>query len=122
MSTTFEATETVTEPFYIWFKSNNKAYENQMYLKDQNGDVIFERTSMTNNTEYRDTFDLAPGCYTFEMFDSDHDGIGYWYSNIPTTSGGEGETNGLLQIMRQRRSQDPCQTKIWQLRPCYFAS
>ncbi len=100
MSTTFEAPITVEQPFYIYFKTNNKAYENDMYLKDSDGNVIFERTSFTNNTEYRDTFELATGCYTLEVYDSDHDGLGYWYSNIPTSSGGEGETNGTLHMRK----------------------
>lgn len=89
----FEPAPSVNEPFYIWFKTNNKASENELYLKNDQGDVIFSRTNLTNSTEYKDTFDLEPGCYTLELFDSDHDGLGFWYSNQV-----EGETTGYLRL------------------------
>lgn len=96
----FEATPVYNEPFYIWFKTNNKANENQLYLKDEDGNVIFSRTSLTNNTEYKDTFDLEPGCYTVELYDSDHDGLGFWYSSQV-----EGETTGFLRLRQINPSQ-----------------
>ena len=73
----FEPTQSVDDPFYIWFKTNNKANENEIYLKDVNGTTIWSRTSLANTTEYRDTFQLEPGCYSLELYDSDHDGIGF---------------------------------------------
>lgn len=94
----FEPSPVINEPFYIWFKTNNKAVENDLFLKDGDGNIIFSRTDLTNTTEYKDTFYLAEGCYTVEITDSDHDGIGFWYSAIPTTSGGEGETSGFLRL------------------------
>lgn len=99
-TTTFEAAPHINDPFYIWFKTNNKASENQLYLKDSDGNVVFERTSLANSTEYKDTMNLDPGCYTLEVYDSDHDGLGFWYSNIPVSSGGEGETYGFLRLRK----------------------
>jgi hypothetical protein len=89
----FEATEVYNDPFYIWFMTNNKASENQLYLKDEDGNVIFSRTSLTNTTEYKDTMYLSPGCYTVELYDTDHDGLGFWYSSQV-----EGETSGFLRL------------------------
>ncbi len=97
-STTFDAPDAILVPFYIWFKTNNKAIENDIWLLDDQGDTVFSRFSLTNSTEYKDTMNLPAGCYTLEVYDTDHDGLGYWYSNIPTTSGGEGETNGFLRL------------------------
>lgn len=94
-SVNFEASPVINDPFYIWFKTNNKANENEIYLKDQNGDVIYSRTSLTNNTDYKDTLDLPEGCYTLELYDSDHDGIGFWYS-----AAAEGETSGFLRLRK----------------------
>ncbi|MBD3636858.1 MAG: T9SS type A sorting domain-containing protein [Crocinitomicaceae bacterium] len=89
----FEATPVYNEPFYIWFKTNNKAFENKLYLKDEDGNVIFSRTSLTNNTEYKDTMYLPQGCYTLEVTDSDNDGLSFWYSSQV-----EGETAGFLRL------------------------
>ncbi len=94
-SVKFEAAPVINDLFYIWFKTNNKASENEIYLKDQNGDVIYSRTSLTNTTEYKDTMDLPTGCYTLELYDSDHDGLGFWYSATA-----EGETSGFLRLRK----------------------
>ena len=91
----FTSPDVINDPFYIWFKTNNKAHENKIYLKDGNGDVIWSRTSLANTTEYKDTFDLDPGCYSIELYDSDNDGIGFWYSAQV-----EGETNGHLRLRK----------------------
>ena len=91
--TAYQAPEMINGQFYVYFKTNNKAVENQWKLVDGNGTTIFERTSLLNTTEYRDTFDLAPGCYSVILEDSDHDGIGFWYSSQV-----EGETSGQFRL------------------------
>jgi len=91
----FEPTPVYNDPFYLWFKTNNMAHENALYVKDGSGNIVFERTSLTNATEYKDTLDLAPGCYTVEITDSDHDGISFWYANQT-----EGEGSGFLRLRK----------------------
>jgi len=92
-STKFEAPEMINGPFFVWFTTNNKASENKYRLEDASGNVIFERTTLTNNTNYKDTFDLAPGCYSLILEDSDHDGIAFWASQQY-----EGETSGQFKV------------------------
>ena len=46
-----------------------------------------------NDTDYKDTFDLAAGCYSIILEDSDNDGIGFWYSAQV-----EGETTGTFRL------------------------
>ena len=91
----FESPKMIDYPFYIWLKTNNKAYENKIYLKDVNGDVIWSRETLDNSTEYRDTFDLEPGCYSVELYDSDDDGLNFWYSAQV-----QGETAGYLRLRK----------------------
>lgn len=92
-TTQFEPSEMIGGPFYVWFTTNNKANENRYRLEDASGNVIFERNSLANSTQYKDTFDLAPGCYSIILEDTDHDGIGFWYSSQV-----EGETNGQFRL------------------------
>jgi len=89
----FQAPETVNGPFFVWFSTNNRANENQWRLEDGSGNVIFERTNLANTTQYKDTFDLEPGCYSIVLEDSDHDGIAFWASQQF-----EGETGGQFRI------------------------
>lgn len=91
----FDAPEVINGPFYIWMKSNNFANENNYRLEDSDGNIIFERNVLTNNTEYKDTFDLAQGCYSIIIEDTDSDGLGFWYSAQV-----DGETNGFLRVRK----------------------
>lgn len=93
MKTKFESPERIDGPFFVWMITNNKANENKYRLEDATGNVLFERTTLTNNTTYKDTFDLAPGCYSLILEDSDHDGTGFWYSSQV-----EGETSGQFRV------------------------
>jgi hypothetical protein len=97
-TTYFDSPEMISEPFYIWFTTNNKANENKYKLIKDNGEVVFERLSLTNSTQYKDTFNLAPGCYSIILEDTDNDGISFWYSAIPVSQGGEGETAGSFRL------------------------
>lgn len=89
----FVAPEAITGEFIVWFTTNNKAYENKWKLMDGQGTTIFERTSLSNSTDYKDTFNLAPGCYSILLEDSDSDGISFWYSSQT-----QGETAGNFRI------------------------
>lgn len=72
--------------FIVWFKTNNYPQENSYSIKDIEGNVVFERNSLDASTIYRDTMDLAPGCYTFEFLDTGNDGLSYWAN--PAQGGG----------------------------------
>jgi len=89
----YEAPESISGPFVVWFTTNNKAFENKWRLMDGAGTTIFERNSLTNSTDYRDTFDLAMGCYSIILEDSDNDGISFWYSSQT-----QGETAGSFRL------------------------
>jgi hypothetical protein len=91
--TKFSAPERINGPFFIWLSTNNKAIENTYRLIDASGNIIFERNNLSNTTQYKDTFDLAPGCYSVIIDDSDNDGLSFWYSAQV-----EGETNGQMRL------------------------
>lgn len=95
LNTKFDAPEMIDGPFFIWCTTNNKASENKYRLEDASGNILFERTGLTNNTQYKDTFDLAPGCYSVIIEDTDSDGIGFWYSSQV-----EGETTGTFRLRK----------------------
>lgn len=89
----FDAPETINGPFFVWLTTNNKAVENSYKLIDAAGNTVFQRTQLTNQTQYKDTFDLAPGCYSIIIEDTDHDGLSFWYSSQV-----EGETAGQMRL------------------------
>jgi len=89
----YDAPERIDGPFFIWLTTNNKASENSYQLLDHAGTVLFERNNLQNTTQYKDTFDLAPGCYSIIIEDTDHDGLAFWYSSQV-----EGETSGQMRL------------------------
>jgi hypothetical protein len=91
----YDAPERIDGPFFIWLTTNNKASENSYQLLDHAGTVLFERANLQNTTQYKDTFDLAPGCYSIIIQDTDHDGLAFWYSAQV-----EGETSGQMRLRK----------------------
>ena len=47
------------------------------------------------NFQYKDTFDLDPGCYSIVLTDRDDDGLSFWYSAQV-----EGETAGAFRLRK----------------------
>lgn len=77
-TTAFEMPDVYAYNFIVQYKSNNFPDENYWEIRDINGEVVADRTDAEPNTTYRDTLDLAIGCYTFYMYDSENDGLSYW--------------------------------------------
>ncbi|WP_196885297.1 LamG-like jellyroll fold domain-containing protein [Aureivirga sp. CE67] len=74
----FELPEVMPSNFTVYFKSNNRAYENNYRILDSDGNVVLERNNLNNNTIYEDDLELGLGCYTFEFNDTADDGIRWW--------------------------------------------
>ncbi len=79
--TDFEAPPTYPADIFLWTITNNAAFENELYVKDDQGNVVFSRTNFQNATHYKDTLSLSPGCYRLELLDSDHDGLSFFANN-----------------------------------------
>ena len=80
----FSVPEVVPSHFYVEFKTNNAANESSYQLLDDNGAQLFQRVGMSNNTTYKDTFDLGYGCYQLYVYDTGNDGIDFWANNDGT--------------------------------------
>ena len=83
--TSFTYPQVVPSQMVIVLKTNNFPQDNQYTLKDDAGNVVFSRNGMSANITYRDTLNLANGCYTFELTDNaagngggGGDGLSWW--------------------------------------------
>lgn len=63
-------------------KTNNHGYDNSYTVTDDAGNIYLSRSNLSNNTTYRDTLDLANGCYTFRLLDTGEDGLYFWFSRL----------------------------------------
>jgi len=89
-SSTFTSVPVHPHDIKLYFKSNLAAIENDYRVIDMsNNTVIFERTSIVNNTVYNDDLSLPNGCYKLELtdigtggpFNLSKDGIDFWFND-----------------------------------------
>ncbi|MCB9225082.1 MAG: LamG-like jellyroll fold domain-containing protein [Crocinitomicaceae bacterium] len=92
-SVNFEPTDAYFNDVIIWYKANNHANENIIYLINDAGDTIHTISGTANGATVKDTLTLDEGCYTLEIWDTDHDGIAFWYAQQY-----EGEGSGYLKL------------------------
>jgi len=78
IQSTFNLTDLIPNNFYIQFRTNSAASESRYDVRNDTGGVVFRRNNMSNNTTYRDTLNLGTGCYTFNVYDSDDDGLSFF--------------------------------------------
>ena len=81
MRSEFEIPDVLPRNFVMWFRTNNAANENKLFIHDEYGNEVFRRVSFQNNTDYKDTLSLGHGCYTLFLEDTDGDGIDFWANN-----------------------------------------
>lgn len=79
-SVMFEPTPQYSSDIIIWYKANNNPDETTVYLKNAQGDTVHAIVGTAAGVLVKDTVHLEDGCYTMEIWDSDHDGISFWYA------------------------------------------
>jgi len=77
----FEIPDVMPSEFLIMFATNSQPQENSYEILDVNGNVVWSRDNMAAETQYNDTLNLAQGCYTYRVYDSDDDGLNFFANN-----------------------------------------
>jgi hypothetical protein len=77
----FDFPEVYPGNFFLFYRTNNAASENQIKIEDEWGTVVFQRDNHANSTIYRDTLNLGLGCYKLTIDDSGNDGMSFWANN-----------------------------------------
>jgi hypothetical protein len=80
----------VTGALIVDLKTNVSPGENSWELRNSNGEVIGSGGNFLSNTTYRDTFNLEPGCYEFQLLDEAQDGLSWWANTA--------QGNGVLRF------------------------
>lgn len=78
LETRIEEPDHYTGKLVFHLTTNNNPQDNDFVLRSLTGNTIMTKTGLAANTVYRDTMDLAEGCYYFELSDRGHDGLSYW--------------------------------------------
>ena len=88
MKSEFEPVPDYPETFALWIATNDgvinnftQESESSWDFYDADGTAIHSSGSLYADETYIDTFTFSPGCYTFDLEDSDEDGLRYWANN-----------------------------------------
>jgi hypothetical protein len=88
MKSGFEPVPDYPETFALWIATNDgvinnftQESESSWDFYDADGTAIYSSGSLYADETYIDTFTFNPGCYTFDIEDSDEDGLRYWANN-----------------------------------------
>ena len=88
MSSHFEYPPEYNDIFTIWVQTNSGVInsltqysETSWEITDNSDNMIYNSGILISNTQYRDTVQFAPGCYTFKVTDVDDDGLDFWANN-----------------------------------------
>jgi hypothetical protein len=99
MSSSVVRPEILPAEFVLYIEPNDlgRDRDNEYFLTDACGSVIFKREDFTTDTLFRDQVKLDPGCYEFRLSDKVEDGMNrhwwYYYEN-PELMG----KNGKIEI------------------------
>lgn len=83
MYTTFTKAPVHGRGLVFHLRTNKQPDQNGYTVQAGDGRSIFERRpgTMKAETDYRDTLQLAPGCYALHLTDSGGDGLEFWFNN-----------------------------------------
>ena len=85
MKSNFNVTNVVPADFVLWVRTNNFGAETKYKIIDQFNNVVLDRNSLSNNTDYKDTLKFAPGCYKLILEDAGEDGLSFWANSAAGT-------------------------------------
>lgn len=77
----FDLVDDLPRDTYLELRTNLKGFQTSWSITDQGGTVLYSGDNLSSNTLYRDTFELAPGCYHFRLNDSGKNGLSWWADN-----------------------------------------
>lgn len=79
--TNFIIPEVMPSSIVVHFRTNNAGSECSFDLRDDQDQIIFSRSGMASNTLYKDTIVLPIGCISYNVYDTDDDGLSFFANN-----------------------------------------
>ncbi len=84
LMTSFDIPPVAPANLVIHFRTNAAGGESSYDVRDDQGQVVFAKSGMANNTLYKDTLYLPLGCFSYNVYDSDDDGISFFANSDGT--------------------------------------
>ncbi|MCH2224815.1 MAG: T9SS type A sorting domain-containing protein [Crocinitomicaceae bacterium] len=91
LTSLYETPLVLESTFVVWLKTNASGNQSSYKVTDIDGNVVFSKGGLANNTLYKDTLNLAQGCYKIELLDTGGDGLNFFANN---------DGSGLFQVRK----------------------
>ena len=78
LTSSFDFPDWYGQGFILNLRTNNNPNENSYVIKDAQGNVVFTKSGLAANTQYKDTIVFPSGCYTLELTDTGENGLSWW--------------------------------------------
>lgn len=82
--TPFDVIDTWPKDVLLELRTNTMGWQTDWTLEDAFGTVLYSGDNLSNNTLYRDTFNLTVGCYHLRVNDAGKNGLSWWADNEGT--------------------------------------
>ncbi|HTB30841.1 MAG TPA: peptide-N-glycosidase F-related protein [Bacteroidia bacterium] len=78
MAVDYDTVPTYPSSFVIRLTTNLVGYQYSYFIEDGNGNKVVQESGFGNSKTYRDTVNLSPGCYHFELDASGEQGLSFF--------------------------------------------
>lgn len=82
----YDTVPTYPSSFIIRILTNLVGSSYSYFIENADGTVVDRKSGFANSTTYRDTVNLTPGCYHFELDAADEQGLYFWDNSDGTGS------------------------------------
>jgi len=100
LTTYINFTSMLPPQFMIYWKTNTAYLETTYTLKDDLGNIIYSNKPLIASTIYKDTVNLAPGCYELRFNDSGKDGLNFPYGSAGVGFAQLKKTDGTFATLK----------------------
>ncbi len=80
MQVPYDTVPTYPSKFIIRLATNLVGSQFSYFLENASGNIVLQKSNFNNSTTYRDTVNLPPGCYHFELDAAQEQGL-YFFAN-----------------------------------------
>lgn len=78
MRVAYDTVPTYPATFVVRLQTNHDGWQYSWFIRDENDSLWYFKSGFGNNTTYKDTVHLAPGCYHYELDDAGKQGLAWW--------------------------------------------
>lgn len=111
----FQAPPVLPHRFRVWFETNAQASQNRLFIKNAQGEVVYDKSDLEDNSRYKDTVELPSGYGEYKLVLADDDPNasppldenGLYYPFAPSLGRGDLSLRGVESLTNMIKDFNP---------------